>query len=269
MIRTPGRRLKSQAQQADNARGSPFGGEAVERALPGRGGSGDVVMPVGGAATWLPPAPQGQGSTGSFLQDLSSTLGLSASQIQQQLAAGSSLSQIATNQGVSQGDLLSAVEGVLSSGPGQDLPSNQLSSLANHIVNQTGLPERQGGHPPPPRRRREFGTRPAPPGSVVDPRAQRIPDPAAAGCRLQPEPDCNEPGSVPGRPVVDCRGRPFERTGSRSPFKPVEQPGEQHRERDPIADEPWCTGCQCRLGIVDATAFDRLHLDDGRNDLAI
>ncbi|HXX91289.1 MAG TPA: hypothetical protein VEI83_13810 [Acidimicrobiales bacterium] len=88
----------------------------------------------------------GGGSSGldQLLQDLSSTLGLSASQIQQQLAAGSSLSQIATNQGVSQGDLLSAVEGVLSSGPGQDLPSNQLSSLANNIVNGTRSPTNHG-----------------------------------------------------------------------------------------------------------------------------
>jgi hypothetical protein len=83
----------------------------------------------------------GQEGPGQLFQALSSTLGISASQIQQQLASGSSLSQIASSQGVSQSTLLSAVESALSSsGPGQNLSSSQLSQMATNIVNQQGLP---------------------------------------------------------------------------------------------------------------------------------
>jgi DNA-binding CsgD family transcriptional regulator len=94
-------------------------------------------------------APGGIGASGGpnpssnsnpLLQALASTLGLSASQIQQQVSSGSSLAQIASNQGVSQSTLLSAVEGVLSQGPAQGLSSSQLTDMANTIVNQQGLP---------------------------------------------------------------------------------------------------------------------------------
>lgn len=93
--------------------------------------------PVGTSAT----GAQGQSSGASpLIQALSSTLGLSASQIQQQLASGSSLAQIASNQGVSQNTLLSTVEDILSQGPAQGLSSSQLADMANTIVNQQGLP---------------------------------------------------------------------------------------------------------------------------------
>lgn len=87
-------------------------------------------------------------TTNPLFQALSSTLGLSASQLQQQLASSSSLSQIASNQGVSQSTLLSAVESALSSsGPGQNLSSSQLSQMATNIVNQQGLPGGPGTSP--------------------------------------------------------------------------------------------------------------------------
>jgi len=102
-----------------------------------------MVTPISSLGTASPAAAQGTTTAGSFLEDLSSTLGLGPTAIEQQLAAGSSLSQIAANQGVSQSTLLSAVEGALSAGPDQGLSSTQLSTLADDIVNRTGPP---GGH---------------------------------------------------------------------------------------------------------------------------
>jgi hypothetical protein len=82
--------------------------------------------------------------TNPLFQALSSTLGLSASAIQQQLASGSSLTQIASQQGVSKSTLVSAVESALAQGPGQNMSSTQLAQMANTIVNTTGLPSGPG-----------------------------------------------------------------------------------------------------------------------------
>jgi len=82
--------------------------------------------------------------TNPLFQALSSTLGLSASAIQQQLASGSSLTQIASQQGVSKSTLVSAVESALAQGPGQNMSSTQLAQMANTIVITTGLPSGPG-----------------------------------------------------------------------------------------------------------------------------
>jgi energy-converting hydrogenase Eha subunit B len=88
---------------------------------------------------------QSQDSTNPLLNSLSSTLGLSGSQIETDLAGGASLSSIASAQGVAQSTLLSAVQNSLSSGPGaSSMSSSQLSSIANTIVNTTGLPPMPG-----------------------------------------------------------------------------------------------------------------------------
>jgi len=102
-------------------------------------GGTDMTSAISGFGNVMSSQEMTQG-TNPLFQALASTLGLSASQIQQQVSSGSSLAQIASNQGVSQSTLLSAVEGVLSQGPAQGLSSSQLTDMANTIVNQQGLP---------------------------------------------------------------------------------------------------------------------------------
>ena len=87
---------------------------------------------------------QGAGSN-PLLSSLSPVLNLSESQINQDLSGGQSLNQIASNQGVSQSTLVSAIQSSLQSSPfGQSMSSSQLSNMANSIASSTGQ------LPPPP-----------------------------------------------------------------------------------------------------------------------
>src|SRR5271155_2780811 len=103
------------------------------------------VGPVDSSASNWQYAQQSAGAQSNWqniLTAASSALGESTSTVQQQLQSGSSLSSIASSQGVSQQSLVSAIESALQQSQGasgSNAPSSaQLQQIATTIANGTG-----------------------------------------------------------------------------------------------------------------------------------
>ncbi len=107
------------------------------------------VGPVDSSSNWqyMQPPSGAQSQWQSILSAASSALGERTSSVQQQLQSGSSLSSIASAQGVSQQTLVSAITSALQqnqqgsgSGSSSSAPSStQLQQIATNIANGTGF----------------------------------------------------------------------------------------------------------------------------------
>lgn len=114
------------------------------------------------------PGFQMQG-TGPGLTNTASLLGVSGSQLRSELQSGSTLSQLATDKGVSQGSLLGAVEQDMKANAPSGAPSlssDQLQQMATNMINGTppSAPAGGGGS----------SQRPSPPKSSLTNTAQLL-----------------------------------------------------------------------------------------------
>ncbi len=103
------------------------------------------ITPIGSQTVWSLPSSSQSSNWQNVLNAASSALGLSPSDLQTQLASGSSLSSIAQSQGVSQDTLIQSITSALKqNGQLSGASASQLQQVATSIANRT--PSAQGHH---------------------------------------------------------------------------------------------------------------------------